>query len=80
MTLVRDILRDHSNVLHSCSTYCSPMLIDDKEMQIQAQLRALQALQDAVEDYDQTIGQFRDLVGSLQGYMPPLYSRYQPSH
>lgn len=37
-------------------------------MQIMAQLRAIDVLQDSIEDYDITIGQFRELVGNLQRY------------
>jgi len=29
-------------------------------------LRAIEALQDSIEDYDNTIGQFRELVATLQ--------------
>ncbi|KAF8317347.1 hypothetical protein DL93DRAFT_2165610 [Clavulina sp. PMI_390] len=40
--------------------------IDEKEMQIHAQLRAIDILQESVEDYDSTIVQFRELVATLQ--------------
>lgn len=43
---------------------------DEKDMQILAQLRAIDVLQDSIEDYDITIGQFRELVGNLQRYDP----------
>lgn len=43
-------------------------------MQIMAQLRAIDVLQDSIEDYDITIGQFRELVGNLQRYDPNHYS------
>lgn len=41
-------------------------------MQSRMQLRAIEALQDGITDYDNTISQFRDLVTNLQLYVPFL--------
>lgn len=35
-------------------------------MLIHTHLRAIETLQDSVEDYDNTVGQFRELVAALQ--------------
>lgn len=44
------------------------IILDEKDMQILAQLRAIDVLQDSIEDYDLTIGHFRELVANLQRY------------
>lgn len=52
---------------------CSPkryIFIDEKDMQIHGQLRAIETLQDSIIDYENTIIQFRDVVTGLQRFAP----------
>lgn len=42
------------------------IITDEKDMQLHNHARAIEAMQDAIEDYATTIEQFRDLVASLQ--------------
>jgi len=47
-------------------TFSDLLNADEKDMLIHTHLRAIEALQDSIEDYDNTIGQFRELVATLQ--------------
>ena len=47
-------------------TFSDLLNADEKDMLIHTHLSAIEALQDSIEDYDNTIGQFRELVATLQ--------------
>lgn len=49
--------------------------IDLKESQLREQQRRIDTLDESAVDYESTIGQFRELVLSLQGYVFLFASR-----